>query len=72
MPAPRKSLFSSLASTSTHAQLPEALLTWTRTLPSTQRLLSSTTSDGIGEGHKVDELGDLMDGVVLGQALLEM
>lgn len=70
MPAPRKSLFSSLASTSSHAQLPEALLTWTRTLPSTQRLLSA--SDGTAEGHKVDELGDLMDGVVLGQALLEM
>ncbi|GAA5976900.1 hypothetical protein JCM5350_007285 [Sporobolomyces pararoseus] len=69
MPAPRKSLFSSLASTSGHSQLPEALLSWVRSLPSTQQILSDSESDS---GRKVDELESLMDGVVLGRILLDI
>ncbi|GAA5907780.1 hypothetical protein JCM5296_004534 [Sporobolomyces johnsonii] len=62
----RKSAFSSLASTQGHAQLPDALLAWVRSLPSTARLAEGD------DGREVDELKDLADGVVLGGVLLDI
>ncbi|GAA5963914.1 hypothetical protein JCM21900_001145 [Sporobolomyces salmonicolor] len=62
----RKSAFSSLASTQGHAQLPDALLAWVRSLPSTARLAEGN------DGREVDELKDLADGVVLGGVLLDI
>ncbi|GAA5915042.1 uncharacterized protein JCM6883_004222 [Sporobolomyces salmoneus] len=70
MPAPRKSAFSSLASTSTHAELPEALLTWVRSLSSTRQYLSSSSQDD--HELKVDSLEDLTDGVILSRILLDI
>ncbi|GAA5841236.1 hypothetical protein JCM3766R1_001709 [Sporobolomyces carnicolor] len=76
MPAPRKSLFSSLASDSSHPQLPEALLTWVRSLPSTRQLAPSDDDDDASarpDGSKsVRNLKDLMDGIVLGRILLDI
>ncbi|GAA6024880.1 hypothetical protein JCM11491_006665 [Sporobolomyces phaffii] len=73
MPAPRKSLFSSMASTEAHARLPEALLVWVRSLPATVRLVQhDTTTTTPTTPRKVDDLSDLMDGVVLGQVLLDI
>ncbi|TNY24172.1 hook-related protein family [Rhodotorula diobovata] len=58
MPAPRKSAFSSLASTGDHARLPDALVEWVKAQPGVQ--------------GDVRGLDDLKDGVVLGQVLLDI
>ncbi|GEM12012.1 hypothetical protein Rt10032_c18g6029 [Rhodotorula toruloides] len=66
MPAPRKSLFSSLASTSDHARLPDALVEWVRAQPAVR-------SASAGQGRReVAGLDDLKDGVALGEVLVDI
>ncbi|GAA5909448.1 hypothetical protein JCM6882_002647 [Rhodosporidiobolus microsporus] len=61
----RKSAFSSLASTSGHAQLPDALIEWVKTQP-------AVAGEGAaGVKKDVDGLADLKDGVALSQVLLD-
>lgn len=60
----RKSAFSSLASTSAHAQLPDALIEWVNAQPSVSDSPVDTRKD-------VQGLDDLKDGIALGQVLLE-
>jgi len=69
MSGPRKSLFSSLASSTDHVELPRALLEWVRSLDSTKHLLSLNNDN---DDRKLDDLKDLMDGVILGNILMEM
>ncbi|GAA5943214.1 uncharacterized protein JCM15063_005292 [Sporobolomyces koalae] len=61
MPAPRKSLFSSLASTESHPRLPDALLEWTRLSPLV-----------VASSRHVTALPHLMDGIALSQILMEV
>ncbi|GAA6024350.1 hypothetical protein JCM10207_003313 [Rhodosporidiobolus poonsookiae] len=62
----RKSAFSSLASTSAHAQLPDALVEWV----SAQPAVAGTNG---GDAKKtVGALADLKDGVALGAVLLDV
>lgn len=66
MPAPRKSLFSSLASTSEHRRLPDALVEWVKAQPAVQ-------SGSAGPGRReITGLVDLKDGVALGEVLVDM
>ncbi|BGP29212.1 hypothetical protein JCM10296v2_000950 [Rhodotorula toruloides] len=66
MPAPRKSLFSSLASTIEHARLPDALVEWVKMQPAVQ-------SGSTGQGRRaVASLDDLKDGVALGEVLVDI
>ncbi|GAA6040131.1 hypothetical protein JCM8097_002041 [Rhodosporidiobolus ruineniae] len=60
----RKSAFSSLASTSAHAQLPDALVEWVNAQPAVSNSPVDTNKD-------VQGLDDLKDGIALGQVLLE-
>ncbi|GAA5984793.1 hypothetical protein JCM11641_002742 [Rhodosporidiobolus odoratus] len=57
----RKSAFSSLASTSSHAQLPDALVEWVKAQPAVVKNAST-----------IDGLDDLKDGVALGAVLLDI
>ncbi|EMS23422.1 protein-nucleus import-related protein [Rhodotorula toruloides NP11] len=66
MPAPRKSLFSSLASTTEHARLPDALVEWVKVQPAVQ-------SGSAGQGRRaIAGLDDLKDGVALGEVLVDI
>ncbi|GAA6064121.1 hypothetical protein JCM10212_004968 [Sporobolomyces blumeae] len=77
MPAPRKSLFSSLASTSDHPDLPLALLEWVKSQPSVQRVVANDRDDDASSQADRDRLSletleDLMDGIVLSQVLIDI
>ncbi|GAA5846488.1 hypothetical protein JCM9279_006711 [Rhodotorula babjevae] len=61
MPAPRKSTFSSLASTTDHARLPDALVEWVKAQPGVAEARSSVAG-----------LDDLKDGAVLAKVLLDI
>ncbi|BGP45203.1 hypothetical protein JCM10450v2_001020 [Rhodotorula kratochvilovae] len=61
MPAPRKSTFSSLASTADHARLPDALVEWVKAQPAVAQFK-----------RDIAGLDDLKDGVALGQVLLDV
>ncbi|EGU12783.1 hypothetical protein RTG_00801 [Rhodotorula toruloides ATCC 204091] len=66
MPAPRKSLFSSLASTTEHARLPDALVEWVKVQPAVQ-------SGSAGQDRRAfTALDDLKDGVALGEVLVDI
>ncbi|GJN87749.1 hypothetical protein Rhopal_000704-T1 [Rhodotorula paludigena] len=69
MPAPRKSTFSSLASTPDHAQLPDALVEWVKAQPAG---VQDDTGATEGTGRAVDKLDDLKDGIALGLVLLDI
>ncbi|GAA5892296.1 hypothetical protein JCM8208_001504 [Rhodotorula glutinis] len=61
MPAPRKSTFSSLASTADHARLPDALVAWVKAQP------------GVAEAKStINGLDDLKDGAILAKVLLDI
>lgn len=64
--APRKSLFSSLASTADHQQLPAALVEWVRAQPDSGGNAPSSVEDG------ASGLDELKDGVRLAEIVAQM